>query len=358
MQVLRSITQLIFFKRGLKKSILLALICLVGLSLMAHQLTAARANNVLGAPVYLPIVMFGKNPPTIGGCPVFPSNSIWNTPIDKLPVDPNSNLIINSAGLGTNETAHADFGSGTWDGGPIGIPYVIVPGTQATVNVSFTYASESDKGPYPIPPNPPIEGGPNSHGDRHILIINRDQCKLYELYNAYPQANGTWRAGSGAIFDLRSHALRPAGWTSADAAGLAILPGLVRYDEVAAGEILHAIRFTAYRTNDAYIWPARHKAGTASTCPYCPVMGQRFRLKASFDITIFSSQTRVVLTALKKYGMILADNGSPWFLSGVPDERWNNDMLHELHSVRGADFEAVDGTVLMINPDSGEALQP
>lgn len=325
----------------------IGIFCLVGLCFAS---ASADPTN----PVYLP-VLYGKNTPAIAGCPVFPANSFWNTPVDKLPVDPNSSKMINSAGLGAGANVHADFGSGTWDGGPIGIPYVVVPGNQPKVSVAFGYAGESDPGPYPIPPNPPIEGGPNSDGDRHILILDRDQCKLYELFYAYPQSNGAWTAGSGAIFDLRSNALRPSGWTSADAAGLAILPGLIRYEEVAAGEILHAIRFTSDGTQDGYIWPARHKAGSCATCP---PMGQRFRLKASFNVSGYSYQARVILNAMKKYGLIVADNGSPLYIIGVPDERWDNEVLHELHNVYGSDFEAVQGTNLMLSPNSGEAIQP
>jgi len=221
------------------------------------------------------------------------------------------------------------------------------------VNVNFDYADESDPGPYPIPANPLIEGGPQSQGDRHILVVDTDNCVLYELYAAYPDGNG-WTAGSGAIYDLTSNALRPEGWTSADAAGLPILPGLVRYDEVAAGEIRHALRFTVPRTRKAYVWPARHYASSLTGAQY-PPMGQRFRLKASFDISGYSSDVQVIFTALKRYGMILADNGSAWYLSGVPDERWDNDALHELGQVKGSDFEAVDVSSLMVNDNSGES---
>jgi hypothetical protein len=220
--------------------------------------------------------------------------------------------------------------------------------------VSFEYADESDPGPYPVPPDAPVEGGPATTGDRHVLIVDRDRCTLYELYAAYPQLDGSWRAGSGAVFDLRSNALRPATWTSADAAGLPILPGLVRYEEVAAGAIRHAVRFTASRTQRAYVWPARHYA-SSSTDPTRPPMGQRFRLKAGFDVSPFPARVQVILNALKTYGLILADNGSSWFISGVPDERWDNDELRALNQVHGHDFEAVDGTSLMVSPDSGQA---
>jgi hypothetical protein len=257
------------------------------------------------------------------------------------------------ATIGIDSHVHADFGSGTWAGGPIGIPYVDVPGTQPRVAVTFHYDDESDPGPYPVPPDAPIEGGVQSDGDRHVLVVDRDECVLYELYRAFLQPGGTWQAGSGAVFDLRSHALRPAGWTSADAAGLPILPGLVRYDEVAAGAIHHAIRFTAPRTRRAYVWPARHHASSLTDERY-PPMGQRFRLRADFDVSGFSPQVQVILQALKRYGMILADNGSAWYLSGAPDERWNNDILHELHQIDGSAFEAVDVSPLMRHPDSGQ----
>jgi hypothetical protein len=229
---------------------------------------------------------------------------------------------------------------------------VSVPGTQAKVYVIFGYADESDPGPYPIPPNPPIEGDPDGSGDRHILILDRDNCVLYELFAAHLENDG-WYAGSGAIFDLNDYALRPDGWTSADAAGLPILPGLVRYDEVAAGEIKHAIRFTVPQTRRDYVWPARHYASSLTGTQY-PPMGQRFRLKASFDISGFSPEVQVILQAMKTYGIILADNGSAWFISGVPDERWDNDMLRELRQVYGSDFEAVDVSSLMLDPDSGQ----
>ena len=291
--------------------------------------------------------------PTVAGCPTLPADNVWNARVDGLSVDPLSDTFVNAIGRST--TVHPDFGAGTWDGGPIGIPYTTVPGTQARASVTFDYADESDPGPYPVPANPPIEGGPNSTGDRHVLIVDRDACRLYELFAAYPQADGSWHAGSGAIFDLTSDALRPAGWTSADAAGLPILPGLVRYDEVAAGEIRHAIRFTAPVTQRKYIWPARHYASTNTTASV-PPMGQRFRLKASFDITPFPPTVQVILTALKRYGMILADNGSAWFLSGAPDARWNDDELVTwLRHVTGDAFEAVDESGLMVSVDSGQA---
>jgi hypothetical protein len=288
----------------------------------------------------------------IGGCRLFPADNVWNARVDSLPVDPQSGEYVASIGLETG--LHPDFGSGEWDGGPIGIPYNLVAGDLPGAEVTFDYDEESDHALYPIPSNPEIEGGPLSDGDRHILIVDQDNCILYELFNAYPQENGDWHAGSGAIFDLQSNALRPAGWTSADAAGLPILSGLVRYDEVAAGQITHALRFTADDTRADFIWPARHEASDI-TDPGVPPMGQRFRLKASFDISPFSPEVQVILVALKTYGMILADNGSDWYISGVPDDRWVNDILvPELRQVTGSDFEAVDESGLMVQADSGQ----
>jgi len=268
-------------------------------------------------------------------CPLFPHDNIWNTAVDTLPVDVNSSKYITT--IGSDEPVHADFGSGLWQGGPIGIPFTTVPADQEKVNVVFDYDDESDPGPYPIPFDALIEGGPDSDGDRHVLVMDRDNCILYELYYAFPQSDGSWTAGSGAIFDLNSNGLRPAGWTSADAAGLPILPGLVRYEEVASCEITHALRFTAPQTRKEYIWPARHYASHLTGIQY-PPMGQRFRLKADFDISSFSIEIQVILQALKKYGMFLTDNGSSWFISGVPDERWDNDVLHVLHDVKGYNF--------------------
>ena len=290
--------------------------------------------------------------PTIAGCPLLPADNIWNTRVDTLPIHPRSSDYV--AAIGRDRTVHPDFGSGTWDGGPIGIPYTTVPGTQPRVPISFYYADESDAGPYPIPANAPIEGGPNSTGDRHVLVVDTTTCKLYEVYDAHPQPDGSWHAGSGAVFGLGSNALRPAGWTSADAAGLPILPGLVRYDEVATGEIRHALRFTAPVTQRLYVWPARHYA-SSNTSPSVPPMGQRFRLRASFDVSPFPPTVQVLLRALQRYGMMLADNGSSWYVSGAPDPRWNNDqMVGSLRLVKGSDFEAVDVSGLMVAANSGQ----
>jgi len=281
--------------------------------------------------------------PQAPACPVFPASSPWNQRVDKLPVAPNSAAIVSA--IGAADTMHADFGSGLWEGGPIGIPITVVRGTQAKSRVAFEYADESDKGPYPIPANVAIEGGRDSDGDRHALIVDRDRCKLYELFALYPANGGGWRAGSGAIFDLRLNKLRPAGWTSADAAGLPILPGLARYEDVAKGRIDHALRFTVQDTRRAYVWPARHFASD-KTDPSLPPMGMRFRLKQSYPIAGFPRQARIVLQALKEYGMILADNGSNWYVSGAPHPKWSNDQLHTLHRVPGSAFEVVDGTKL------------
>ena len=260
--------------------------------------------------------------------------------------------------LGAAATFHMDFGSGLFNGAPIGIPYVVVPSTQATVPVVFDEPDESDPGPYPIPADAPIEGGPDSDGDRHVIALQAGTCRLYELFYAFPQNQGaSWTAFSGAMFDLDSNVLRPLTWTSADAAGLPILPGLARYDEVAAGRIEHALRFTTNLTQRAFVWPARHFA-SSNTNPNLPPMGQRFRLKASVNIEGFSPQARVIARAMKEYGIILADNGSPWFVSGVPDSRWNNTQLRELRSLRGDMFEAVDTRPLIISESSGQACQP
>jgi hypothetical protein len=287
------------------------------------------------------------------GCSFFPANNIWNTRVDALPRDANSALYVNT--IGPSGGLHADFGSGLWNGEPIGIPYTTAPGTQPRVRMAFGYADESDPGPYPFPTDAPIEGGPQSTGDRHVLVVEIGSCDLYETWDSWPTPDGSWYAGSGARFGLNGNSLRPAGWTSADAAGLPILPGLVRYEEVASGRINHALRFTAPQTRRAYIWPARHSASSLTGTQY-PPMGQRFRLKAGFNISGFSAANQIILRALKEYGMFLADNGSAWFLSGAPDERWNNDDLHLVQiRVHGSDFEAVDESSLMISPDSAEA---
>jgi hypothetical protein len=277
-------------------------------------------------------------------CQIFPSDNPWNQRVDRLPVARDSGRIVRS--IGPNAPVHADFGSGRWEGRPIGIPYTSVSRIQKRVPVSFDYADESDRGAYPIPRDAPVEGGRGSTGDRHVIVVDRDRCKLYELYAAYRVAGGRrWRAGSGAVWSLRSNRLRPRGWTSADAAGLPILPGLARYGETRRGRIDHALRFTASQTRRAFVYPARHFASSLDD-PALPAMGQRLRLKASFDLSRFPRQARSVLVALKRYGMILADNGAPWYVSGAPSAHWDNDDLHSLGSVKGSDFEVVDTAAL------------
>jgi hypothetical protein len=296
-------------------------------------------------------IVSGSSGPSVSGVPLFPQDHIWNTRIDSLPVDSRSAEYI--ATVGSNNYLHADFGSGLYEGNLIGIPFNIVNGYQEKKTVLFEYADESDSGLYPIPDNPLMEGG----SDHHLLIIDRDARILYELFAAEKQEDGSWIAGSGAVFNLSGYSLRPSGWTSADAAGLAILPGLVRYDEVNAGKINHALRFTAPFTRRAFVWPARHYASSV-TDPAYPPMGQRFRLKSSFNTSGYPYQAQIVLDALKKYGMILSDNGAPWYVTGAPDEGWNNDALHTLHQLKGSDFEAVNCSSLIINQDSGQALVP
>jgi hypothetical protein len=280
--------------------------------------------------------------PAAPRCTVFPKSNPWNSRVDRLPVAANSAEIISS--IGTDRGLHPDFGSGLWEGAPIGIPITVVGRRTPKSRVSFEYADESDRGPYPIPRGVPIEGGYRSDGDRHALIVDRDSCRLYELFALYPKGSG-WRAGSGAIWNLRSNRLRPAGWTSADAAGLPILPGLARYDEVRRGVIDHALRFTVRRTRRAYVYPARHFA-SSSDDPSLPPMGLRVRLKASFDVSGYPRQARVVLTALKRYGMLVADNGSDWYITGSPNPGWRNDDLRTLGRVKGSEFEVVDTRTL------------
>lgn len=269
--------------------------------------------------------------------PVLPASDPWNTRVDTAPVDPASATLISSIGVG--DRLHMDFGA-DWAGGPFGIPYVVVGAGQPRFPVTFDYDDESDPGPYPVPPDAPIEGGPDAGGDRHVIVVDADARMLYELYDAHPQPDGSWRAGSGAVFDLTTGTTRPAGWTSADAAGLPILPGLVRYDEVASGSIDHALRFTVQQTRRAYVAPARHFA-SSSTSAALPPMGMRVRLRADYDISGYPQQARVILQAMKTYGMLLADNGSDWYVSGAPDPRWDDDQLNTLKDVPGSAFEVV-----------------
>lgn len=276
-------------------------------------------------------------PPFAPRCTLFPAGNVWNVPVRDLPVRADSDTLI--AAIGLDVGLHPDFS----DAGRYGIPHNVVTGRTKRVRVRFDYPGESDRVAYPIPARPRIEKG----SDRHILMVDRDRCRLYELFDARRRA-GRWVAGSGATWDLRSNRLRPDGWTSADAAGLPILPGLARFDEVARGEILHALRFTAPRTRNTHVYPARHHAGTAD--PSLPPMGIRVRLKASVPLDGFGPQARIVLTALRDYGMILADNGSPWYVSGAPSPGWDDDDLHDLGRITGADLEVVDTSGLRSTP--------
>ena len=271
----------------------------------------------------------------------FPADNAWNQDISSAPVDPNSAAIINF--IGSTVAVHPDFGSGLYSGSSIGIPYLVVNSSQGPVTINFTaYGSESDPGPMPIPTTAPIEGYPApGNGDRHVLVLDNANCWLYELYSSYPQSDGTWNAASAAVWDLTADEQRPYTWTSADAAGLPIFPGLVRYDEVAAGQINHAIRFTLQSSRAAFVPPASHWAANSSNVNAAP-MGMRMRLKASFDISGFSATNQVILTALKKYGMIMADNGSSMYISGAPDDRWDNDDLHNLGGITASDFDVIE----------------
>jgi hypothetical protein len=284
----------------------------------------------------------GKNTGTtlktsFGDLEIFPPDNPWNTDISQSPVHRKSQAYLSSIGL--DKPLHPDFGT-VWNGAPSGIPYIVVGQDQPRVPVQFEYPDESDQGPYPIPRDAPIEGGEKSEGDRHVIVVDYHGKKLYEIFSARRQGAG-WQAGSGAVFDLTSNKLRPAGWTSADAAGLPIFAGLARYEEVEQGEIRHALRFTVRKTQRGYIPPATHFASRASDADL-PPMGLRVRLKADFDITKFSASNQVILRGLKKYGMLLADNGGDWFVSGAPHPRWNDDDLHSLKKVKGSDFDAVE----------------
>ena len=294
--------------------------------------TSAPTQAPTAPPTPAPTPQPTSNP---APCPLFPSDNVWNRRVDDLPVDPKSATYMASIGL--DAALHPDFSSTDWnDGVGYGIPFNMVTSSTPLSDVAFRWGSESDDGPYPIPANPRIENA----GDRHILMWDTEGCDLYELFNAR-KSGGEWLADSGAIWNLRSNTLRPNGWTSADAAGLPILPGLARYDEVAAGAIRHALRFTAPRTCDGHIYPARHDAGSYS-CSTHPPMGLRIRLKASVDISGFGPQARVILTALKRYGMLLADNGSAMYVTGAPHAKWDDDQLQDFNRLTGSDFEVVD----------------
>lgn len=275
----------------------------------------------------------------LGSCEIFPRDNPWNTDISSAPKHPNSDAFI--ASIGANTNLHPDFGA-PYQGEPLGIPFITVGQGQPKVNVTFTYAEESDPGPYPIPKDAPIEGGPDATGDRHVLVIEKDNCVLYELYNAAPKPNGDWQADSGAIFNLKSNQLRPDRWTSADAAGLPVFAGLVRYDEVVtAKQINHALRFTVSKSQKGYISPATHAASNDASANL-PPMGLRVRMRSDYDCSSYSSEVQVICTALKKYGMFVADNGSDWFVSGAPNDNFDSDNLNDLKKIKGSAFEAVD----------------
>lgn len=296
----------------------------------------------------------GTKVPGAPHCPMFPANNVWNTPITNLPVDVLSSAWLSSMSSSTT-LLHPDFGPSGDAAVPYGIPFVVVSPRHPLVNVTFEYASESDRGPYPFGASTPIEGGQSSSGDRHAIMVNPKTCTLYELYDArYSSSSST--AGSGAIWNLRSNRLRPASWTSADAAGLPILPGLVTYDEVLSGKITHAIRMTAERTDSTYLWPARHEAG-ARDDPSLPPMGARFRLKRTFNISQYSSQAQVVLRAMQQYGLILADNGSNWYFQGAADPRWPIALINALKTIPANAFQAVNEAGLEISRNSGAARQ-
>ena len=296
----------------------------------------------------------GSPLPGAPNCPIFPTDNVWNTDVSGLPVDSHSAAWLASMDSATTNL-HPDFGPSGDPSNPYGMPYTVVSPSHALANVSFQYASESDPGPYPFGADTPIEGGAQSSGDRHAIMVNPATCTLFELYDAqYNPAGST--AGSGAIWNLNSNALRPSGWTSADAAGLPILPGLLRYDEVQSGSISHAIRLTAQSTDTSFIWPARHDAGTSSDSRL-PPMGARFRLKASYNISGYSPQAQVVLRAMQHYGLILADNGSNWYFGGTADQNWPIALVNELKQMPASEFEAVDESSLMIDPNSGAARQ-
>lgn len=293
-----------------------------------------------------------KAPPaaSAASCSIFPSNDIWHANIAKLPVAGTSAGYV--AAIGASSHLHPDFGSGLIDGEPFGIPVTVVTSSIPSVHVSFQYADESDPGPYLIPASALVENGSGSSGDRHVIVYDESDCHSYELWDATRSSNGSWTAGSGAIFDLGSNQLRPKGWTSADAAGLSILAGLVQYDEVASGHIDHAIRITVPKSFDSYLWPARHSAGSSDSS--LPPMGLRLRLKASVNISGLPPEARVIAQALQTYGAIVADNGSAWYISGTQDSRWDNDQLDALKQFTGSDFEVVDTSSLEVSGNSGQ----
>jgi len=310
-------------------------------SSQSNSINVQVTSNIPPPPPSACSVMAPGQGGSLNGFVPFPADNLWNKDISSAPVDPNSTALINF--IGASVTIHPDFGSGLYQGSSIGIPYVVVDSTQPLVPINFTaYGDESDPGPMPVPANAPIEGYPNpGNGDRHVLVLDNNNCWLYELFSASAGSGGAWNAASAAVWDLQNDEQRPWTWTSADAAGLPIFPGLVRYDEVTAGHINHAIRFTLQFSRAAFVPPASHWAATSTQSMAAP-MGMRLRLKSSFDVTTFSQTNQVILNAMKKYGIIMADNGSSMYISGAPDDRWSNDDLHSLGSVTASDFEVVE----------------
>jgi hypothetical protein len=334
-----------------------AYVLALGVALMVLLCVSPASDGATphtGAPPSLP-----RSGPLLPGttCPAFPADNVWNTPITGLPVDKESASWLKSMDSGST-FLHPDYGPGGGSS-PYGIPWQITARDPKLVKVRFGYADQSDPGPYPFSAATPIEGGSHASGDRHALMVDPSTCVLYELYDAYYRPNGRSTAGSGAIWKLDSNRLRPAGWTSADAAGLPILPGLVNYDEVKSGHIDHAIRFTSQTTSTSFLWPARHEAGSTSSRDD-PPMGARFRLKASFRLPASrcARACQVVIQAMKTYGLILADNGSNWYFQGTTDRRWTYTMVDQLKQIPAAAFQAVDESCLMVNRNSGQALQP
>jgi len=326
---------------------LVVVLCVIGAEGGVVARVQAHAGPVVGGPRF---------PGT--ACPAFPADNVWNTPVTGLPVDGRSAVWLGHMAAGST-FLHPDYGPAGGGAPPYGIPWQVTSRHPKFVRVHFRYAGQSDRGPYPFSARTPIEGGADATGDRHALMVDPATCVLYELYDAHYRPNDSSTAGSGAIWNLRSDRLRPAGWTSADAAGLPILPGLVNYDEVKSGHLDHAIRFTAQTTSTSYLWPARHQAGS-TTNPNYPPMGARFRLKAGFTLpqSRCARPCQVVIQAMKTYGLILADNGSNWYFGGTADRRWTDTMVDQLKQIPANAFQAVNERCLMVSPNSGEARQP
>ena len=332
---------------------LLLVVGLVGLACAIAADAAATARTQAGVRV----VPGGPRLPGTA-CSAFPPDNVWNTPISGLPIDPRSATWLAHMAAGST-FLHPDYGPAGGGARPYGISWQITRPHPAFVRIHFRYASQSDRVPYPFSARTPIEGGSNATGDRHALMVDPASCVLYELYDAHYHRHNTSTAGSGAIWNLRSNRLRPAGWTSADAAGLPILPGLVNYDEVLSGRLDHAIRVTAQTTSTRYVWPARHQAGSTADPDY-PPMGARFRLKARFRLpeSRCAGPCQTVIAAMKTYGLILADNGSNWYFGGTADRRWTDTMVEQLKLIPASAFQAVDERCLAVSPNSGEARQP